>query len=153
MLCPKCGWTNPDDSAQCANCQAELTRPLPPQPEQQPPVQPYPQQPMPPVPNYLAWSIVVTVLSALMGTQCCFSMIGTAFGIVSIIKASQANTKAALGQYAAAMEEALAAKTWMIWSAVLWGVGAVVLVVGMILYFVFVMVMVSHTPSGFVRCM
>lgn len=149
MLCPKCGWTNPNDATLCANCQTELTRASSlPQSQQEP----YPQQPMPPVPNYLAWSIVVTVLSALMGSQCCFSMIATAFGIVSIIKASHANTKTALGQYAAAMEDALAAKTWMIWSAVLWGVGVVALVVGIILYFVFVIMIMRSIPTGLLPC-
>lgn len=144
MLCPKCGWTNPDYAANCANCQAGLTRPMQPQPAQQS----YAPTAMQRVPNYLAWSIVVTVASAMLGMRCCISLFSTAFGIVAIVKSSQANTKSAVGDFAGAMQDANAAKTWMLWAAAVCAVSIVLTVIFVILYFVFVLLMMHHTPSG-----
>lgn len=120
MNCPKCGWSNPDDSTKCANCFAELT-PGQPQPTQQmaqqpPQQQPYDQQPVAPqpvqnVPDNMAWSIIITVLSVL-----CCSLVSVAFGIVAIVKSSTANNKKAMGDYYGALQDANAAKTWLWWA-------------------------------------
>lgn len=119
MYCPKCGWNNSDDATKCANCAAEMTGAQP-QPQQQPmqqmPPQPYGQppqqygapQPVQNVPDYLLWSILVTIF-------CCLP-----FGIVAIVKAAAANGKKNVGDYYGAMQDAAAAKTWVWWS---FGVG------------------------------
>lgn len=60
--------------------------------------QEYPQAPPPP--NYLAWAIVTTIL-------CCLP-----FGIVSIIYASQVNSKWMAGDYAGAHSSSKNAKIW-----------------------------------------
>lgn len=112
MNCPKCGWSNPDDAAKCANCFAELTpgqpqptQQMPQQPQQQQPYgqQPYAQQPAQNVPDHLVWSILVTLF-------CCVP-----FGIVAIVKAAAANSKKSVGDYYGAMQDANAAKTWLWW--------------------------------------
>jgi len=121
MNCPKCGWDNPDDAAKCANCFAELT-PGQPQPTQQmpqqPPQQPYGQQYQPgpaiDVPDYMVWSIIITILSLLC---CCFLPVSVAFGVVAIVKSSTANNKKSLGDYYGALQDANAAKTWLWWAA------------------------------------
>jgi len=131
MYCPKCGWKNPDDATKCANCFAELkpgqpqpTQQMPSQPQppqqpyaQQPPEQPYSKQPYAqqpyqpqyqqgwaqPVPDYLVWSILVTI-------SCCMP-----FGVVAIVKSAAANSRKAAGDYYGALQEANAAKTWLMW--------------------------------------
>ena len=144
MYCPKCGWQNADDAARCANCSQELQAGqagAPQQPEQPPAQQPYSQQPygQPPggqyqqayqddgsgaswnVPNYLAWSIVVTVLSVL-----CCNILALPFGIAAIVKAVAANNKKLAGDYYGAVAYAGSAKTWTL-------VGAVLVVIGIVL--------------------
>jgi len=144
MNCPKCGWSNPDDSAQCANCSAELTPPI----VHETPQPPQPPGPVPQVPDYLVWSIVVTAVSTLLGVQCCISLVAAAFGIVAIVKSSQANTRKAFGDYYGALQDANTAKTWMYWAVGVW-VGSIALtVIGVVLYFVFIAVMIGH-PHGF----
>jgi len=149
MNCPKCGWNNPDDATKCANCFAEMT-PGQPQPTQQmqpqPPQQPYGQQAYAPqpamdVPDYMVWSIVVTVVSFF----CC--LVGLAFGIVGIVKSSQANNKRAMGDYQGALQDANAVKTWLYWAVGLDVVG----LIATILYFVFVGILMSKTgmPRNF----
>lgn len=59
-----------------------------------------------PVPNYLVWSILSTVL-------CCLP-----FGIVSIVYSTQVNSKQAAGDYQGALDSSRKAKTWAIASAV-----------------------------------
>jgi len=135
MYCPKCGWNNADDATKCANCFAELTpgQPQPTQqmPPQQPPQQPYAQQPYAPqyqpgvvysVPDYLAWAIVVTVLSLVC--YCLFAL-PLAFGIVAIVKSAEANNKKSIGDYLGALQAANAAKTWVYWAGGLEIAGAV----------------------------
>jgi hypothetical protein len=56
--------------------------------------------PKAPPPNYLAWSIVTTIL-------CCLP-----FGIVSIVYAAQVNSKWQTGDYEGAMLASKNAKTW-----------------------------------------
>src|SRR5258707_14915750 len=62
------------------------------------------------VPNYLVPGILVTLFCCLIG------------GIVTIVYAAQANTKAAAGDYEGAMQAANTAKTWMWVSIILGGI-------------------------------
>lgn len=116
MQCPKCGWQNPDSAAKCNNCFTALTSVEPQQPQatQQQPYappaqQPYPQQPYAPgaaqsVPDYLIWSILVTLFCCLIP------------GVVAIVKSASANSKRSVGDVYGAMQDANAAKTWLWWS-------------------------------------
>jgi hypothetical protein len=133
--CPKCKWSNQDDAVRCANCSAELRAPQPPpqQPPQQPPPggQQYPPQQygQPPyqqpgyaqyaqsVPDNLIWSILVTIF-------CCLPL-----GIVAIVKASEANSKKAMGDYQGAMAAYNASRTWTYWAA---GLGVVQVLLGVL---------------------
>lgn len=72
--------------------------------------------------NYLVWAILSTLL-------CCLP-----FGIVSIVKAAEVNSKWAGGDVAGAHASAAAAKKWAIVSAAVTG-GALALY---LIYFVFV---------------
>ncbi len=58
------------------------------------------------VPNYLAWSIVMTVL----GFFCC--LIAAAPGVVAIVFASQVNSKLTAGDRAGALSASKSAKLW-----------------------------------------
>lgn len=58
------------------------------------------------VPNYLAWSIISTVLAVCL---CC--PLGF-LGIVAIVYSAQVNTKVAQGDFAGARRASDAAKTW-----------------------------------------
>lgn len=60
--------------------------------------------------NYMVWAILTTIL-------CCLP-----FGIVSIVKASEVNTKWAQNDYIGAEAASKAAKKWAIWSAVSAGI-------------------------------
>ena len=72
------------------------------------------------VPDNLIWSILVTVFCCLIP------------GIVAIVKAAEANSKRAVGDYYGAMAAYNASKTWTYWAvglglvqvvlAVLWGI-------------------------------
>ena len=76
---------------------------------QQPPMPPYQQSGAPypaPPQNYLVWAILSTI--------CCSPI----FGIVSIVFASQVNSKFRAGDVAGAMEASRKAKTWAIVAAV-----------------------------------
>lgn len=66
----------------------------------------YGQAPSGKVPTYLAFAILTTLF-------CCLP-----FGIVSIVKAAQVNSKLAAGDYQGALNASKAAKTWAIVSAV-----------------------------------
>ena len=156
MQCPKCGWSNPDDAVKCANCFAELKVAGPPQPTQQmpqPPQQPYaaPQQPygqqpyvqgpIQAIPDYLVWAIVVTVISVL----CCWCLpVPIAFGIVAIVKCSQASNKKALGDYIGALRDANASKTWIYWAAALDAAG----LIAWIIYGVFIIIGATHAAHN-----
>ena len=59
------------------------------------------------VPNYLAWSIIATVLSLCV---CC--IIGTIPGIVAIVFSSKVNNMLALGDLEAAKRASSNAKIW-----------------------------------------
>lgn len=60
-----------------------------------------------PVPTYLAWSIVATVLSLCL---CC--IVGTIPGIVAIVFSTQVNSALNRGDYAAAQRASNNAKIW-----------------------------------------
>lgn len=142
MLCPKCGWNNPDDAQTCVNCQAELARVE--QPQQQAAQQPGQTVQQPSgyysVPDYMTWSIIITALCGLVAMSCCIPFgpeVAAVFGVLAIVKSTRANMRRDIGDYAGAMWEASAAKTWLNWAG---GVlaGTVVLgIIGMILYFGF----------------
>lgn len=156
MQCPKCGWQNPADATKCSNCFSELATAAPgqPQPTQQPPQQApqqpyaqqgYGQQPYAPqpygqesaghfVPDYLVWSILVTIISI----PCCACLpVSVAFGIVALVKSSAANSKKALGDYIGAQRDANAAKTWLYWAVgldVVGLIGWIIYLIGVIMY-------------------
>lgn len=65
----------------------------------------YGDQPQAKVPSYLAFAILATLF-------CCLP-----FGVVSIVKASQVNSKLAAGDYQGALAASKAAKTWAMVSA------------------------------------
>lgn len=117
MYCTKCGTRNDDSATTCIQCGTSLrpaafgspavpsaTPPPPQAPIAQsyiPPPPPVVAQPgVPPtvVPNYLVQAILVTLC-------CCLPL-----GIVSIIFATQVNTKLAVGDVAGAMESSRQAK-------------------------------------------
>jgi len=65
-----------------------------------------------PVPNYLVWAIIVTVLSLLLCCFTCISIIGVPTGIVAIVFASQVNTKLNAGDLSGAQQASKNAKLW-----------------------------------------
>jgi Interferon-induced transmembrane protein len=81
---------------------------------------PYPRSPVTsvPVPNYLVWSILVTL----------FCFLPT--GIAAIVYASQVNTKFSTGDVAGAIEASNKAKMWTIISAVIGVLLAVIVIAG-----------------------
>jgi len=86
--------------------------------QQPPPGQPYWQQPAAgPPPNYLVWAILSTLF-------CCLPL-----GVVSIVFASQVNTKYNAGDVAGALDSSNKAKQFLIWSVI---AGAVVIVIYLI---------------------
>lgn len=135
MRCTICGWDNLENVLNCANCQADLAAPVQPEAQGAAP-QPYSAGPSAAVPDYLVWSIVVTVLSALMGSRCCISLVATVFGILAIMKASQANTRKAIGDLAGAMQDAITARTWIYWSAGVWAASVMLTVIAVVAYFI-----------------
>lgn len=60
-----------------------------------------------PVPNYMAWSIVITIVSLCV---CC--IIGTIPGIVAIVFSSKVNGALDRGDYAGAQQASKNAKLW-----------------------------------------
>lgn len=60
-----------------------------------------------PVPNYMAWSIVVTIVSLCV---CC--IVGTIPGIVAIVFSSKVNGALDRGDYAGAQQASKNAKLW-----------------------------------------
>ena len=142
MHCPKCGWTNSDDVKICANCQAELPCLAAQQAQAMPAVAQ--QAGVPTITDYLGWSIAVTVISALLGGGCIFSLAAAALGVVAIVQSVKANTKKTLGDYAGALQDAESAKTWVCWSAGICAVTLLLLVLFWIGYFAFIMTMIGR---------
>ncbi len=113
MYCPHCGAQNADDAAVCSLCDKPLTRatrppeaPLPGAPTfSQPTSGPllaasYGAATMGAPPSMLGWAIAATLC-------CCLP-----FGVVAIVFASQANSRASIGDQAGAWENHQKAKTW-----------------------------------------
>jgi Interferon-induced transmembrane protein/zinc-ribbon domain len=115
VYCTKCGTRNEDTATSCIQCGNELrpaafgsdttappSPPPPPEYQQAPIAQAYMSPPATPsavqVPNYLVHAILVTFF-------CCLPL-----GIVSIIYATQVNTKLALGDIQGAIEASKQAK-------------------------------------------
>lgn len=65
------------------------------------------EDPRKPVPNYMAWSIVVTIVSLCV---CC--IVGTVPGIVAIVFSSKVNGALDRGDYAGAQQASANAKLW-----------------------------------------
>lgn len=82
-----------------------------------------------PIPNYLVWSILTTVL-------CCLP-----FGIVSIVHAAKVDGLRNAGDIAGAMDASRKAKTWAMVAA---GVGLVVI----LLYFVLALIIGGAMFAG-----
>lgn len=101
MYCAKCGTENDDNGYKCTHCGALLH-------------QDAVSSPRPQIPNYLAQSILVTLL-------CCWP-----FGIPAIVYSTQVNSKLNAGDVAGAMKASDNAKTWA-WVA--FGGGLLVFVV------------------------
>jgi hypothetical protein len=115
MFCSRCGTRNADNAVQCSRCGEELHSA---------------QTPAANVPNYLAWSILVTIL-------CCWP-----FGIPAILNAAQVNKRVGAGDTAGAMAASRKAKMWC-W--VSFGVG---LFLGLVYLVVAIaMAMFSHKLS------
>ncbi|MGL6225041.1 MAG: CD225/dispanin family protein [Thermoguttaceae bacterium] len=113
MFCPKCGMQLPDGSTACPAC-----GPFP------APLQPYqPVMSVPQVPDYLVWSILELIF-------CCLP-----FGIVGLVYAVQANSAKTYGHFQDAMQKANTAKKFLIWGIVIWGIGAA-------LYLLYVIIMI-----------
>ena len=121
MFCSQCGANNQDNAFRCVQCGAQLQGGAP----MQPGYQQYHQAPMQAnVPNNLVMAILVTLF-------CCLPL-----GIVSIVYASQVNTKLAMGDYAGAMDSSSKARSWA-----MWGMGLALL--GMLAYIALIVVGVA----------
>lgn len=148
MYCTKCGTRNDDSATTCIQCGSSLRSPASGSPDVPPATPPLPQAPIaqsytppappaypPPgvprttVPNYLVQAILVTLC-------CCLPL-----GIVSIIFASQVNTKLAVGDVAGAMESSRQAKLFA-WIG--FGIGAA----GVGIYAVLMMLGVAASIVG-----
>ena len=105
MFCGNCGNEVDNKAVVCVKCGVAVAGATPPPPK-------------PNVSNHLVGAILVTVL-------CCLP-----FGIVSIIYATQVNTKLAAGDIEGTITSSKRAKTWMWWG---FGVGlAVNIIVGVL---------------------
>lgn len=78
-----------------------------PPPIQPPPPPPYGAAPGVPIPNYLAWAIVVTIFGLCL---CCG--VGSIPGIVGIVFASKVNGALNRGDFAEAQRSSATAKLW-----------------------------------------
>jgi uncharacterized membrane protein YvbJ len=113
MYCPKCGGLNADDAAVCTQCGENLM-----QAKQPNPASPN-QVTMPKPESYLIWSILATLF-------CCLPL-----GIVSIVFASQVDSRYYMGDVAGATDASNKARTWAVISAV---IGAVTIIGYMVLF-------------------
>lgn len=65
-----------------------------------------------PVPNHLAWAIIVTVLSFFLCCFSCITIIGIGTGITAIVYASKVNGLLNQGQLEAALQASRNARLW-----------------------------------------
>jgi uncharacterized membrane protein YvbJ len=104
MYCPKCGAETDEQAAACSQCGAILRAA---------PADAVAQK----IPNYLAQSILVTLL-------CCLPL-----GIPAIVFAAQVNGKVQAGDIAGAQDASRKAKMWCWWSL---GIGLVAITIQII---------------------
>jgi hypothetical protein len=109
MYCRKCGAQNDDNAYKCVKCGEIL--------QQAGGGGTHPQT----IPNYLAQSIIVTLL-------CCLPL-----GIPAIVFSAQVNGKIQAGDIQGAMESSRKAKMWCWWS---FGVGLVVSILYILFSFI-----------------
>lgn len=117
MFCPKCGAANDDAVPVCAQCGAAIKE----------------------IPNYLAQSILVTLL-------CCLPL-----GIPAIVYAAGVNGKWQSGDVRGAMEASRKAKLWCWWSFGFGLVYVLVFVVGMLAAILIPAVSKATTSAGMVQ--
>ena len=101
------------------------------------PPPPVGSQPQPPVgsqppPNYLVWGILATLFCCLPG------------GIISIIFATQVNSKYAAGDFAGAQDASKKAKLFVIISV---GIGLLIWIVGLIYWIVMIGILASQSAN------
>lgn len=72
-----------------------------------PPVMPSPAESYGPIPNYMVWAIISTIVAFCV---CC--VVGAIPGVVAIVYASQVNSKLAAGDRAGAEQASRNAKLW-----------------------------------------
>ena len=102
MYCPACGIANPDSARRCHRCNQWLVPP---------------PAHSATVPTHLVWAILTTLL-------CCMPV-----GIVSLIYASQVESKLAAGNYDGAVDSSTKARIWAIVAALLGGLATPAVVI------------------------
>jgi hypothetical protein len=101
MYCRRCGTPNDENALRCGECGEALQS------------GDYELQKVEKIPNYLAQSIIVTVL-------CCMPL-----GIPAIVYAAQVNSKLDAGDFQGAWETSRKARMWCWWS---FGVGLALII-------------------------
>ncbi|MEG2380282.1 MAG: CD225/dispanin family protein [Oscillospiraceae bacterium] len=123
MFCKNCGASITDDEKFCPSCGSAIEAGQPWQQQQQQQQQNYAptymQQPAISSTAYLVWSIIVTIL-------CCLPL-----GIPAIVFATKIDQSLRFGDIQGAMKNANMSKWFCIW-------GAIISVVVVVLYFIFV---------------
>lgn len=110
MNCEYCGAALPANASNCPACGAAVSRPVVAAPA-------YAALGAgPKIPNYMVWSVLVTVLCCIPG------------GIVAIIYSSKVSTLVAQGDYAGAQAASAKAKLWCIVSAIVGAIVGVIMV-------------------------
>ena len=128
MFCRNCGKENLDNSSYCKECGEELHAEIIEQQvqqdsEQQPNYMPdYSEKP---VKNYMAFSIITTILTTIC---CCLP-----FGIVAVIYSSEVNSRLRMGDIKGAIETSKKAKMWNIISLLL---SLLLFIIGIVIFFV-----------------
>ena len=117
MVCNVCGHTNEPDVKFCTSCGNAITQ----EGGQNNAQNPMQYETPPNIPNYLAFSIIVTIL-------CCLPL-----GIAAIIKSTQVDKFIATGNYQSAMESSKQAKLFCILSAVLGVIVSIIYVIVIVL--------------------
>jgi uncharacterized membrane protein YvbJ len=143
MYCPKCGTQNDDNAELCISCGNSLkgiSSESPQKPITTPNDTNYSNVPITnydKVPNYLVWSIIVTVLSVLL-----CNVFALPTGIVAIVFSTQVDSKLRTGDYDGAVKSSKNAK---IWCWVTTGLEILSVILGLLLL---VLVIVSSVQYG-----